>query len=364
MTTKQSYHYVPDYAVVPGETLAEMLSERRMTQAELARRTNRPLKTINEIVNGKSAITPETAIQLERVLGIAATFWTKLELDYRTNVAFAEERERLEAEIDWLDQFPVKEMVRRQLIPDISDRIGTMAAVLSFFGVSTTSAWARKWSSTGAMFRQSTAYPISEGAVAVWLRWGELKAQQVACKPYEAANFLDALTSIRRLTTKEPQVFEPALKTLCANSGVAVVFVPEIGETRASGATRWLTSDLALIQLSLRYRKDDQFWFTFFEEGAHVLLHGRRDFFIGGLGSQVDPAKEAEAKRWAADFLIPRAALEQFVAKDTLTELAIKHFAKDLEIAPGIVVGRLQHEKQLSWATSLNRLKQTFVLVE
>src|SRR5437899_1176871 len=129
-----------------------------MTQAELARRTNRPLKTINEIVNGKTAITPETAIQLERVLGVAATFWTKLDLDYRTNVALAEERQRLGAEIDWLDQFPIKEMVRRRLIADIDDRVGTMAAVLSFFGVSTTSAWARKWSTSDALFRQSTAY--------------------------------------------------------------------------------------------------------------------------------------------------------------------------------------------------------------
>jgi addiction module HigA family antidote len=364
MTTKQTYHYAPNYAVVPGETLAETLAERRMTQAELARRTNRPLKTINEIVNGKAAITPETAIQLERVLGVAATFWTKLELDYRTHIALAEERQRLEAEIGWLDQFPVKEMVKRKLIPHIDDRAGTMSAVLGFFGVSTTSAWARKWSSTGALFRQSTAYPVSEGAVAVWLRWGELKAAQVPCKPYDPANFLSALALIRGLTTKEPQKFEPALKSLCAEAGVAVVFVPEIGQTRASGATRWLTSDLAVIQLSLRYRKDDHFWFTFFEEGAHVILHGRRDFFIGGVDSPTDATKEAEAKRWAAEFLIPQAGLDQFVTAGSITEPSIKRFARELGIAPGIVVGRLQHDGHLSFPTPLNRLKQTFILVE
>lgn len=364
MTTNQTHPYAPDYAVAPGETLAETLDDRRMTQAELARRTNRPLKTINEIVNGKAAITPETAIQLERVLGVAATFWTKLELDYRTRLALAEERQRLEAEIGWLDRFPVKEMVRRKLIPDLDDRVGTMAAVLGFFGVSTTSAWERKWSSTGALFRQSTAYPVAEGAVAVWLRWGELKATRVRCKPFAPAAFLSALKAIRTLTKEEPQVFEPALKSLCADAGVAVVFVPEIGQTRAFGATRWLASDLAVIQLSLRYRKDDHFWFTFFEEGAHVVLHGRRDFFIGGSDNPIDAAKESEAKRWATDFLIPQAALDQFLVTSYANEPAIKRFARELGIAPGIVVGRLQHDDHLPWASQLNRLKKTFVLVE
>ncbi len=364
MTTKPTYHYAPDYAVVPGETLAEALEERRMTQAELARRTNRPLKTINEIVNGKASITPETAIQLERVLGVAATFWTKLELDYRTQLALADERHRLEVEIGWLDRFPIKEMVKRELIPDLDDRVGTMAAVLGFFGVSTTSAWERKWSATGALFRQSAAYPVSQGAVAVWLRWGELKAAQVRCGRYSQATFLAALEAIRTLTSEDPQVFEPALKSLCADAGVAVVFVPEIGQTRAFGASRWVAQHLAVIQLSLRYRKDDHFWFTFFEEGAHVLLHGRRDLFIGGLGDTGNAAKESEAKRWAADFLIPQESLDQFMATDYANEVAIKRFASEVGIAPGIVVGRLQHDDHLSYASHLNRLKKTFVLVE
>ena len=60
----------PTWAVSPGEVLVEALEERDMTQAELARRMARPLKTISEIATGKAAITPETAIQLERALGI------------------------------------------------------------------------------------------------------------------------------------------------------------------------------------------------------------------------------------------------------------------------------------------------------
>jgi Zn-dependent peptidase ImmA (M78 family) len=266
--------------------------------------------------------------------------------------------------LDWLDRFPIKDMVQRELIPKADDRVGTMSAVLNFFGVSTTSAWERNWAITGTLFRQSSAYSVSQGAVAVWLRWGELRAARIECEPYSASKFLSALRDIRSLIDKEPQVFEPAMKRLCAEAGVAVVLVPEIGQTRASGAARWLAPDRAVIQLSLRYRKDDQFWFTFFEEGAHILLHGRKDFFVAGLDNAVNAAKETEAKRWAADFLIPPDTLGAFLEAGYKSESAIRRFASQLGISPGIVVGRLQHDDHLDWSSSLNRLKRTFAFAE
>ena len=87
--------YMPDFVTPPGETLLEMLVERSMTQVELAERTGRPKKTINEIIQGKTIITPETSIQLERVFGVPAEFWTNRESRYRESLAKKEEAERL-----------------------------------------------------------------------------------------------------------------------------------------------------------------------------------------------------------------------------------------------------------------------------
>ena len=83
MIEKQQNEYFPDMVSPPGETLEETLKEQGMSQVELATRMGRPHKTINEIVNGKTAITPETALQLERVLGVPARFWLKREQHYR-----------------------------------------------------------------------------------------------------------------------------------------------------------------------------------------------------------------------------------------------------------------------------------------
>ena len=68
-----------------------------MTQRELAARLGRPAQAINEIIRAKKAITPETAIGLEKVLGIDAQFWTNLESNYRLSLARRRELDMLTA---------------------------------------------------------------------------------------------------------------------------------------------------------------------------------------------------------------------------------------------------------------------------
>src|SRR4030043_1031045 len=97
--------FQPNYAVPPGETLRETLEFLGMTQAELADRTGRPKKTINEIMAGKAAITAETALQLERVLGVPASFWNNLERNYQENLARAKEERHLQKQYEWLNKF-------------------------------------------------------------------------------------------------------------------------------------------------------------------------------------------------------------------------------------------------------------------
>ncbi len=94
MATRKDYPYKPDYAVLPGESLSEVLESLSMTQADLANRMGRPLKTINEIIKGKAAITADTALQLERVLGVPASFWINLERNYREALARKKDQER------------------------------------------------------------------------------------------------------------------------------------------------------------------------------------------------------------------------------------------------------------------------------
>ena|SRR5579872_2168100 len=129
--------YKPDVISPPGDTLLETLEKIGMTQMELAERTGRPLKTINEIIKGKAAITPETALQLERVLGIPARFWNNRERHYREYLAHREEEERLTQQTDWMREVPVTAMVKLGWTQKRATAVEQAREVLNFFGVAT-----------------------------------------------------------------------------------------------------------------------------------------------------------------------------------------------------------------------------------
>lgn len=343
--------YHPDVVSPPGETLQEILEDVGMSQAELARRTGRPTKTINEIVKGKAAITPETALQLERVLRVPAGFWLKREQHYRESIARQKERESLATHTGWLrsSKVPWKEMEAKGWIDpsDPEDSIQVLEAVLRFFGIISPLQWSAL--DYQACFRQSHAYEVNQTAVAAWLRKGELEAHTIHCAPYDPHRFRRALHRARELTLVSPEVFVPELREVCAAAGVAVVFVPQLRGTRVSGATRWLSPTKALIQLSLRYKTDDQLWFSFFHEAGHIVLHGKSEVFLETEDEEAVNSKEAEANTFAADLLIPPAQMARLrrlipVQGRFIGLEKIRKFSGEIGIAPGIVVGRLQHE--------------------
>ena len=354
--------FQPDYAIHPGETLSETLEEIGMSQAELAQRMGRPLQMISEIIQGKKAITAETALQLERATGVPANFWNSSQRNYEATLARLEEERELEPESGWLKQFPLKALIEKSWVPQFDSPAEQLRAVLNFFGVAGIKEWKALWTAPEVAYRKSTAFQADPMAAAAWLRQGERVAQQIRTEPYNQEGFVKALYQIRKLTTADPEVFVPRARELCSAVGVAIVFIPELPATRAYGATRWLTPTKAILQLSLRGKTDDFLWFTFFHESAHILKHGKRDVFIeapDGTKDQETQRKEQEANTFASDFLIPKPAFDQLRRQRLFTNQAVQHFAAQLGIAAGIVVGRLHHEKLLAH-THLNGLKRHF----
>ena len=351
MVTETKDRAWPDFPMPPGELLQEEIEAIGMTQQELATRTGRPAQVINEIIRGKKQITQDTALEFEKVLGIPAHIWVNLEADYQLTSARIRERDELSSQEGWLEEFPVREMERRGWIPTCRSKIDKVRALLKFLGVSSFAAWEQ----TVVGFRISPGAKVWKGALAVWLRKGELDGREIETASYGEAGFRAVLPVIRALTTEDPSVFVPQMTELCADAGVAVVFTPELPRSAAYGSARWLTQDKALIQLSLRGKRDDQLWFSFFHEACHVLRHRVREIHIDGIDG-VDH-DEADADRFAEDALIPGEAWGNFVDQGSFDEVTVRAFANEVGIVPGIVVGRLQHEGVVPWRSGLNALK-------
>jgi plasmid maintenance system antidote protein VapI len=355
--------YTPETVSPPGATIQDILDERSMTQVELAERMGRTKEFINRLIHGNETLSQKVALELERVLNVPARFWNQREHLYRESLARQAERSKLETFVDWMkDTIPVNDMTKRGWLPKCDSDVERVDKVLDFFGVASPKEWESIWMNpqTKAAFRKTLTFASDPGAVAAWLQYGEREAEKRDVQPFDKKAFKDALERIRPLTREHPDVFVPRMHELCHEAGVALVLTPQVEGAKVSGATRWLQSDLALIQMSLRYKTNDHFWFTFFHEAGHVLLHGKRDVFLEDSEEEMPKEKEDEANRFAGRTLIPPPKYRVFTERGVFTTSSVQDFAEEIQIAPGIVVGRLQHDKQVPWNSRLSKLKQSF----
>jgi addiction module HigA family antidote len=351
--TKASHRYEPEVVFPPGETLAERLEELGMTQVELAARTGLSAKHINQIVQGAAAVTPETALLLEHATRTPARVWNNLEIAYREYLTRAAESRRLTEDAPWLDELPIRQLVSRGWIKKCPTPVDQLREVCTFFGVADRTAWMTVWHKPTA-YRTSKAFTSDPGAVAAWLRIGEIRAEEIECHPYDRGGLLRLLPQLREMTQeRDPNAWFPALVSRCASVGVAVVAEPEIKGARINGAARWLTSTKALVQLSLRHKWSDIMWFTFFHEIGHVLEHSKKETFINDAGHHSGVEQEADA--FASELLIGRQHEPELAMLRTLDD--VRSFAVRIGVGPGIVVGRLQHDGRWPYNKG-NELKQ------
>lgn len=329
----------------PGDTIAETLEHLRMTQAQLAERMGKTTSKINDLISGKEPITMTTAMQLEKVLGIEAQFWLNREMIYREKLTRLEQEQILESAVDWLKMQPIKELKKCGYIK--TDRIGTAMVYecLRFYGVAATDQWQSiyidQYASTN--FRKSQAHQTALGSMAAWLRIGEVEMRKLNLPSYEKDKFKKALGEVRKLVKNHPEDFAERVQQLCLEAGVGVVYTICVSKAPISGATRWIGGN-PLIQLTDRYKSNDHFWFTFFHEAGHVLLHGKKDVFIEDFeGYILDKNKEKEANDFAIKWLLPEDIMEDF--GEEISENSIRQVARKHQTHAAIILGHLQHLK-------------------
>lgn len=358
--------YKPVSVAHPGETVLEYLESFGWSQRDLSRRTGLTTKTISEICNGKAPISTPTSIALEKVFRRPAHFWINLQSRYDECEARKMEAARSLDWADWYKSFPVKELRKRGWI-----RKGTteseVSDLLKFLGVSSPDSWDAVWQSSKVAYRQTRKFTKNDYAVSAWVRRIELLADEIETLPYDEMVLRNSLEEIRHCTRLDIAQSLGVVQEILQKSGVAFVVEPALPQTGISGCTRWVTSKKVIVALSLRFKSDDQIWFTLLHEIGHVLYHRKQHTFILDNDDEsltdgiVDPEMqkfEDEANRFAADTLIPPAVLKKFISFGIFENEYIHEFSEVIGIAPGIVVGRLQHEGLLKpWQG--NKLKQS-----
>jgi HTH-type transcriptional regulator/antitoxin HigA len=363
MVTDKELH--SDLPIPPGEYLEEVLETLGMSKAELARRMGRPATKISAIFKGEKTITPETAMQLEKVVGVPANIWLGLESEFRLALAQQSEAKQIAEEIKLLTPFCYSELAKLHSVKKLSSRKEKVRELQRFFGVAALDSvlQVRRYQAAFRVGRGGAA-PTKPHAVASWLRMGELHARGMSCEPFHKSKLKTSVGKIRAMTLQTPERFQADLTALLAKCGVALVIAPHFPGTKAHGATFWLDCDKAVLMMTIRGHWADIFWFSLFHELGHILLHGQRDVFIeDDAVSRNQEQQEEEANTFARDQLIHPSAYDGFVEVGNFYPEGIAAFARKIGIDAGIVVGRLQHDKYLhpEWG---NKLRTRYMWAE
>lgn len=344
MKTSLNQYHQP-VAFHPGETLREKLDELDMSLKEFALRVSKPEKTVIAVLNGSSSLTPEMAVQFEHVLKIPAHMWMNLQSAFDEYRAREQRKEQLRTSAAWAGKFPLIEMIKMGWLPKAATMEEKTESLCEFFGMSGPQAWEDYYlrQELKLAFRISLRRAKEPHAISAWLRKGELQAEELQAQPYRASAFKEALERVREIMAEHPSDVLQQLQNTCLSAGVKVVYTPCVNKAPLNGCARWL-HDTPLIQLSGRHKRNDVFWFTFFHEAGHILLHGKKDVFLEGVNAGRDKMKEDEADAFAVKWVFPIEAERELLKQRPITTDKILEFASKYNTHPAMILGRLQHK--------------------
>ncbi|MBY3233379.1 ImmA/IrrE family metallo-endopeptidase [Rhizobium laguerreae] len=343
----------------PGDSIRAIMQRRNISAHELAQRFDDGLDAVRSLIDGSRQIDEATAATLSAILGATTKFWLKRQENFDTAVERAVVQVRESGQEDLLLSLPAPN--RRASGRLTSERrAAEIRKRLVFYNVPDAESWTRRYGRLVGEtdYRTSKTYASKEEATLLWLRRGELEADMIQTRPWNSGNLMDRLQEIRKLSMiRHPERFLPRLRALCSEAGVALVVVKAPEGCRASGAIRMVDPDKAMLLLSFRYKRDDQFWFTVFHEMGHLVLH-KANTFVDDEALPGDVDREDEANAFAAECIIPPLRESEFERVQPKKDDIVR-FSVSIGVAPGLTVGQMQHRGMLA-PEKLNYLKRTW----
>lgn len=347
--------FSPNWVSAPGETILDLMQEKRLSVKDFAQKIGESVRFTDDLINGSIQINTTLAKKLENTIGGSEYFWITRENQYRSN------SDRLKkVKLDWEAKFPLKDMIAFGWINPQNSSI--YEECLNFFGSKSINDWEKKYGILdNVAFKRSHRSNI--GSLLAWLRRGEIVSKDNLCEPWDIQTLKENIPIMRKLITNiNAASYLVKLKDICSKCGIALEFVRAPKGCMASGAAKFVSKNKALILISFRYLTDDHFWFTFFHEIGHLLLHDATQSFIDEGEYRQDSEIEAEANNFAQNLLVPE-NYHSRLNNIKLNQREIIKLSIELGITPGIIIGQLQFKRKIDFS-QLNIYKRKINLTE
>jgi HTH-type transcriptional regulator/antitoxin HigA len=335
----------------PGVYIRMELEARGWSQVDLAQILGRAVQTVSDIVNGKRSITPETASGLAAAFGTTAQVWMNLQTSYDLWRAAGDRgTEDVSRRARLYELAPVAQMVKRGWIEG-SDSIEVLEQrVRDFLGIPSLDEKPTplRYAARGPGGRQTEA---PSTALQAWRLRAKRLAPAVSVKPFRKDSLkkvLEQFSVIRHSPEELRQV-----PRILAEGGIRLIIIEPLPRMKVDGGSFWLDDESPVVVLSLRYDRIDWFWHTLMHELVHIERRdGEQWDDLSEESIEERPEAERVVEDRAADYLVAKKDLDGFIARTRplYSKEKIRRFAARVGVHPGIVVGQLQHKKEVSWS--------------
>lgn len=339
-----------DLIIHPGETIADVLENRGITQAELASRAGVSPAYVSNVIAGKKGISANFAMGLEYALGVPKSFWLNLQANYEAELLEVNEEQTITDEERKVreDLKDIVKYLRKQgkmLIGENKDEsILSLRKVLQISDITNL----KEMIPTGA-FRMAGNAAVNPNVLGAWIRLCQLAGNdKTISAKFEKKYTNDLIHEIKSIMCCKNAELQRDLKNVMERYGIDFSVAKNFRGAPVQGYISKKNDGIYQMVLTIRGAFADIFWFSLFHEIGHIVNGdiGKNLKFLD-YGNDYD--KELAADLFASNMLLSPESYKAFIQRNDFSIEAICRYAESQHVMPYIVIGRLQKEKYLAY---------------
>ena len=342
-----------DLIIHPGETIADILEERGLTQSELAARTGMTPAFISNVISGKKNISANFAMSLEYALGVPKSFWLNLQANYDAELLEYNEEHTItseEREIRKKLSEIIKYLRDSLKIPEKQSINDNILSLRSFFQVS--NLCNLKDIIPSGAFRLATSTTIDPYVLGAWLRICQMREKSVYENEFSIEKVDSLISELKAVMTNSGCNLQTELANVMMRYGIDFSVVHNFRGAPVHGYICQKSENRYQMALTIRGSYADRFWFSLFHELGHIVNGdvSKTQKFID-ISESEQTTREIEADKFATNALIDSSDYIEFLCSEDYHSInAIRKFAKAQNVMPYIVIGRLQKEGKIPYS--------------
>lgn len=339
-----------EFIIHPGETIAEAIEDREMSQHDLAVRTGMTEKHISTVINGQKNISPSFAKKLEYALGISSSFWMNLQNNYDQELLEFEELNSItQDELNIVTKLKnvTETFIEMGFIQDGLKKDEILLDYRRILGVSNLID-IPKISYFAAYRAQINRVKADPYILYAWQRMCELLTQDIVVDQVNIHKLKEMIPEIKNIMFLSEKKIPRRLTEVFAECGISFRIVPHFKGAPVQGFIKKLNKGHIILCITLRQKFADIFWFSLFHEIAHIIYGDTTHTFIDM--DSISEKNEKRADNFARDTLINSIEYNSFVESNGYERMIeIKRFAKQQNVKEFVVLGRLMKDNYIPW---------------